>query len=164
MATIGVFAALFDEQGRILCVRQADAAQRWSTPGGGVEKGEAPMEALFREVAEESGYLVRARRLIGAYAAPFKNDLALSFEVEIVGQIGWKPTREITEIGWFARNALPSPMRAWTYARIQDAFDGKSGILRVFRSKSDRAGDILPALLDDDFLDHAAPIRWPERA
>lgn len=154
MATIGVFAAIFDEQGRILCVRQADAAGRWSTPGGGVEKGESPPDALFREVIEECGYMVRARRLIGVYAAPFKNDLALSFEVDIVGQVDWKPNREIAEIGWFGRDELPYPMRAWTLARIYDAFDGKSGILRVFSSKSDKASDILPALLDDDFLDH----------
>lgn len=152
MATIGVFAAIFDDQGRILCVRQKDTVGRWSTPGGGVEKGESPTEALVREVAEESGYLVRARRLIGAYAAPFKNDLALSFEVDVLGREDWIPTREITEIGWFARDALPAPMRAWSRARILDAFDGKSGILRVFRSKSDQAGDILPAELDDDFL------------
>lgn len=156
MATIGVFAAIFDVQGRILCVRQADATGRWSTPGGGVEKGETPVEALLREVTEESGYVIRTRRLIGVYAAPFKNDLALSFEAQIIGQVAWRPTREIAEIGWFARENLPSPMRAWTHARIQDAFDRKSGILRVFRSKSDRVGDILPALLDDDFLDRAA--------
>jgi 8-oxo-dGTP diphosphatase len=149
MPTVGVFAAIFDEQGRILCVKQTGAPGRWSTPGGRMEKGESPLEALAREVEEETGLVIRPLRLIGVYAAPFRNDLALSFEVEIAERRPWQPNAEIAEHGWFAREALPQPMRAWTRARIEDAFDGQTGVMRVFSSKTDRQGDIVPMLLGD---------------
>jgi 8-oxo-dGTP diphosphatase len=68
MSSIGVFASLFDTSGRILLVRQAYAAHRWTTPGGRVEDGESPLIALEREVLEEIGCKVQAVHLIGVYA------------------------------------------------------------------------------------------------
>jgi 8-oxo-dGTP pyrophosphatase MutT (NUDIX family) len=53
--TLGVFAVIFDEAGRLLCVRLNYASKRWTTPGGRVETGESPLEALKREVLEETG-------------------------------------------------------------------------------------------------------------
>ena len=50
MPTLGVFAAIFDDIGRILCVRMNYAMQAWTTPGGRVEQGESPLAALKREV------------------------------------------------------------------------------------------------------------------
>ncbi len=47
--------------GRVLAARRtspADAAGRWELPGGKVEPGETPEEALVREVAEELGCTV----------------------------------------------------------------------------------------------------------
>jgi 8-oxo-dGTP pyrophosphatase MutT (NUDIX family) len=55
MPTLGVFAAIFDDSGRILCVRMNYATRAWTTPGGRVEVGESPFAALRREVLEESG-------------------------------------------------------------------------------------------------------------
>jgi 8-oxo-dGTP diphosphatase len=60
MVTLGVFAAIFDGDGRILCVRMNYATHAWTTPGGGVEPGESPLAALEREVLEESGVVVVA--------------------------------------------------------------------------------------------------------
>jgi 8-oxo-dGTP diphosphatase len=55
MPTLGVFAAILDDGGRILCVRMNHATHAWTTPGGRVEPGESPLDALKREVLEESG-------------------------------------------------------------------------------------------------------------
>ena len=131
MTTIGVFAAIFDDERRILCVKRAYGPQNWTTPGGRMESGESPIAALEREVREETGYIVRAGRLLGVYAATYKDDVVLSIEAEIIGREAWEPNGEISEVGFFAQDALPQPMHSFTAARICDAFEGQTGIIRV---------------------------------
>ena len=46
------------------CVSPAGESS-WSLPGGGVEHGEDPFEAVIREVAEETGYDAVVDRLLG---------------------------------------------------------------------------------------------------
>jgi ADP-ribose pyrophosphatase YjhB (NUDIX family) len=62
---VDVRAAAFDGD-RILLVREREDGG-WSLPGGWADIGETPAEAAVREVFEESGYRVRAVRLISAY-------------------------------------------------------------------------------------------------
>ncbi len=62
---VDVRAAAFDGD-RILLVREPDDGG-WSLPGGWADVGETASEAAVREVYEESGYRVRAVRLISAY-------------------------------------------------------------------------------------------------
>jgi ADP-ribose pyrophosphatase YjhB (NUDIX family) len=62
---IDVRAAVFEGE-RILLVREPDDGS-WSVPGGWADVGETASEAAVREAYEESGYRVRAVRLISAY-------------------------------------------------------------------------------------------------
>ena len=101
MTSIGVFAAIFDEQGRILCVKRNYPPFNWTTPGGGMDEGESLTQAVEREVREETGYIVQAKRLLGAYSSTYKDDLVLSIEAEIVDRDEWQPNQEISEIGFF---------------------------------------------------------------
>jgi 8-oxo-dGTP pyrophosphatase MutT (NUDIX family) len=63
---VGVDAAIFDESGRLLVVQRTDTGD-WCLPGGAVDVGESPSSAVAREVREETGLVVRAKRLIGVF-------------------------------------------------------------------------------------------------
>ncbi len=52
--------------GRILMVRER-STQRWTLPGGYVDVGESLSESVQREVLEETGLLVRARKVAGVF-------------------------------------------------------------------------------------------------
>ena len=62
---VDVRAVVFRDE-KILLVKEPDDGG-WSTPGGWADVGETAAEAAVREVREESGYRVQARRLISAY-------------------------------------------------------------------------------------------------
>lgn len=137
MPTVGVFANIYDEQRRVLCVKRNYGPRNWTTPGGRLEEGESPVEALVREVLEESGYIVQPGRFVGLYAAPHKNDIVLSYEAKIIGRQDWQPDGEISELGFFEPYALPRPINQRALTRIQDAYEGKSGVHLVFGPESD---------------------------
>jgi ADP-ribose pyrophosphatase YjhB (NUDIX family) len=132
MPTVGVFAAVFDNQRRILCVKMGYGPKSWTTPGGRLDQpNESPIDALKREAREEANCLIEPKRLIGIYCSPSKDDIVLLMEADLVEQGEWQPNEEITDIGFFAWKDLPSPMDTLALQRIQDAFEGRAGILRV---------------------------------
>lgn len=63
---VGVDAAVFDAEGRVLLVQRTDNG-RWCMPGGLADVGESPAQAAEREVWEETGLHVEARRLVGVF-------------------------------------------------------------------------------------------------
>jgi ADP-ribose pyrophosphatase YjhB (NUDIX family) len=60
---VDVRAVVFRDD-RILLVKEPDG---WSVPGGWADVGESPSETAARETLEESGYSVRAVKLLAAY-------------------------------------------------------------------------------------------------
>jgi len=62
-----VGAVIHDQAGRLLVVQRGQAPGRglWSIPGGRAEPGETDIEALTREVAEETGLRIRVGELAG---------------------------------------------------------------------------------------------------
>ncbi|MFC4244057.1 (deoxy)nucleoside triphosphate pyrophosphohydrolase [Gryllotalpicola reticulitermitis] len=62
-----VVAAVFERDGRILACRRAPGrfdAGRWEFPGGKVEAGETPENALVREIDEELGTSIEVLRAV----------------------------------------------------------------------------------------------------
>ena len=98
--------------GRILLVQErADGG--WCLPGGWADVGETPAEMVVREVWEESGFRVVARKLIGAYDAnrtgtplAFYHAYKLIFLCAIVGGTA-RPSNETLAVDFFPFDDLP---------------------------------------------------------
>jgi 8-oxo-dGTP diphosphatase len=50
----------------VLLIKRRDVPV-WVLPGGGIEPGELPQDAMVREILEETGLTVKADRLVGIY-------------------------------------------------------------------------------------------------
>jgi len=62
----GVYAVL-PRGGRLLVTHQAEPVPELQLPGGGIDPGESPLRALYREVWEETGWQIAWPRRIGAF-------------------------------------------------------------------------------------------------
>jgi 8-oxo-dGTP diphosphatase len=125
MPKVGVFAAVFDKNSKILCVKINYGSGNWTLPGGHLENNESLYDAVKREVLEKTGYIVDIENLISVYSAPKKDDIVFLFKANIKGQIELKPNDEIQQIDFFERNALPSQIHPWNIKRINDTYENK---------------------------------------
>jgi ADP-ribose pyrophosphatase YjhB (NUDIX family) len=74
---VDVRAVVFRDD-RILLVKEPDG---WSVPGGWADVGESPSETAARETLEESGYSVRAVKLLAAYDRDRRGHPPLAYHV-----------------------------------------------------------------------------------
>jgi len=115
--------------GRILLTKRDDF-HIWCLPSGGVEDGESLAEAAIRETKEETGIDVELTRLIGVYSrlGGIPDVHAVLYEARpIGGELRLQPGETI-EVKYFTRHELPDELAFAHKKRIQDAFDGKSGM------------------------------------
>jgi ADP-ribose pyrophosphatase YjhB (NUDIX family) len=125
-----VSAVIFDRRRRLLLQQRSDGGQ-WGLPGGSVEIGESVTEAVRREVNEETGLLVTARRLIGVYSDPglqvvrYPNGTVWHYVnvcFECVVENGELTTCDETlDLAYFPVNRLPRTLLPNHRIRIRDA-------------------------------------------
>ncbi|MDR3719486.1 MAG: NUDIX hydrolase [Bryobacteraceae bacterium] len=108
---VDVRAAVIHED-RILLVKETEDGG-WSLPGGWADVGDVPSLAVAREVREESGYEVKARKLAAVldrnlHGHPFFpfHAYKLFFLCDLVGGNA-APSYETDGAGFFAEDALP---------------------------------------------------------
>ena len=106
--------------GRILLVQERTDG-RWSMPGGWTDVGKTPAEMVVREVWEESGYHVQARKIVAVYDANRITDVPLAFfhayKIIFLCELTGGEARtsiETLAVDWF-RLARPSPALAPTH-------------------------------------------------
>lgn len=103
----------FDGEGRVLLVRHSYGSGNWMAPGGGVRRGEDPLHAAARELAEETGCGLAD----GWYVALLeeRGHGAINVVHVLAGRALGTPVadkREIVDAAFFAPDALPTPMAA----------------------------------------------------
>jgi ADP-ribose pyrophosphatase YjhB (NUDIX family) len=124
-------AAVFDEDGRILLIKENYDRERWGFPGGAVEPGEAPEETVVREVREETGVEVRVGERVGSYALANSRLTAHLFRCVILAGVPAVPaTGEIADVRWWPPDALPWPRTNLLHHALPDALAGRSNVTR----------------------------------
>jgi ADP-ribose pyrophosphatase YjhB (NUDIX family) len=99
--------------GRVLLVREISDG-KWTLPGGWADVNQTPAECVVREIAEESGFEARARKLAAVHDYQKSNHpthhidsiYKLFFICEITGGAA-RASDETSEVAFFARDALP---------------------------------------------------------
>lgn len=116
---LGAFATVRDEHGRILLGLRCDG-DFWGQPGGGVEPGETPWDAVVREIHEETGIVAHVERLAGVYSWPEQGELIFSFLCAAIGG-DLRESDETRAVRSFAPTALPLNLLLEHHQRLQDA-------------------------------------------
>nr|WP_319776148.1 NUDIX hydrolase [uncultured Sphaerochaeta sp.] len=100
------------KEGKILLVKEA-ADGKWSMPGGWADVGDKPSEVAERETKEESGYIVKAQKIVGVFDAnrsgrPLElfHAFKIIFLCEFVGGEA-KASDETLDVGFFPLDNLP---------------------------------------------------------
>jgi ADP-ribose pyrophosphatase YjhB (NUDIX family) len=108
---IDVRAAVFRDD-RILMVQERSDGL-WTLPGGYADVGDSPSLAIEREVHEESGFTVRASRMVALFDRnrhphpPFGYHIwKVFFLCELLSGEA-RPSNETSDVGFFPENDLP---------------------------------------------------------
>jgi ADP-ribose pyrophosphatase YjhB (NUDIX family) len=115
---------------KILLVRELADGGRWTLPGGWVDVGEPPRLAVEREVREESGYEVKATKLLALYDRELHGHpphLFHTYKIFILCELlGGAPTESLETGGadFFEPDALPElSISRTTTGEIQRMFE-----------------------------------------
>ena len=133
---IPVVAALIVRDGRLLIARRPEGkhmAGRWEFPGGKLEKGESPEEAIEREIREELAAEIRAGRVYQAIAYSYsEKDVLLLFYAASVVSGEPRPVEE-AEIRWITLEELDeytfAPVDAMLVERLKR--DGLGALMTI---------------------------------
>jgi 8-oxo-dGTP diphosphatase len=104
VSEIAASAAIFDQRGRILLVLERDA---WSYPGGRLEPGETPEQAVVREAREEADIELELGRLV--CSREWADGFVLHVFAAMIAAGEPQAPPNVREVGWFDPVELPSP-------------------------------------------------------
>ncbi len=101
----------------LLLVRERADHDRWTLPGGWADVGDTPSQSVEREVFEESGYRVRAVKVLAVYdrrkhghepLSPF-HIYKIFFRCELLGG-GAAESVETSGVAFFRQDEIPSDL------------------------------------------------------
>ena len=99
-------------EGKILMIRASYGRGKWTFPGGTIEKGESPEQAVIREVEEEVGLKISQPRYLGNFLSTWEHarDTIHCFSAEADTDILKVDLKEVRIAQWFSLGKLPEPI------------------------------------------------------
>lgn len=120
--------ALVIRDGQVLLSRRRyePFANQWDIPGGFLQEGEHPLDALRRELDEETGLTIEPDRFLGVWIDEYadRKTLNLYWTARVTGGEP-EPADDVTELGWFSPDELPADV----------AFDHIPAVLSAWREQ-----------------------------
>jgi ADP-ribose pyrophosphatase YjhB (NUDIX family) len=102
--------AVLSHEGRVLLVRHTYGPERWELPGGGLRRGEAPLDGVRREIREELGVEITGVRQIayGCGSPRHTHRTVTVFTAELPAAEVTLHAGEIARAEWFGPDRLPA--------------------------------------------------------
>lgn len=115
-------AVLVEQDGRVLLVRRNNEPFRglWTLPAGFVDAGEDPARAAERECLEETGLLVRVKRVLDVIAGREHErgaDFVIVYQAEVLGGT-LSPDDDADAVEWFEPGDWPPLAFSATYKAL----------------------------------------------
>jgi ADP-ribose pyrophosphatase YjhB (NUDIX family) len=105
--TVTAGAVIFNQAGQTLLLKHRfRAGSGWGLPGGFLEAGEQPIEALRRELQEELGLEIHAVEIFLARSFRKPKQVEILFRGSADGPVTPR-TMEVERAEWFSLDALP---------------------------------------------------------
>ena len=131
-------AVCVDDDGRVLLGRRAWDPDEglWDLPGGFVDEGEHPLDALRRELREETGLEIEPEEFLGVWMGRYGYDssatstLNLYWTARVVSGEE-SPADDVVELRWFAPDELPD--------RDALAFEANEQVLSAWLARQENA-------------------------
>ncbi|MHB8510521.1 MAG: NUDIX hydrolase [Candidatus Dormibacteria bacterium] len=136
---MGAFAFITNAEGGVLLGHRRDM-DLWNLPGGHVEAGESPWDAVVREVREEHGCEVEVDRLVQLSFKTRTGEIVFQFACRVIGgEVGLSD--EADEVRYFSRTELPANLGPNARERIQKWDPQDQGCSLLVQAASNPASD-----------------------
>lgn len=120
--TVGVRGICYDPENRSILLVKHTYADEWALPGGGVEVGESTIDALKRELSEETGLECLSATVLDVYHnnSLSKRDHVIAYLIDKwrSEQTHTRPRLEISKTTWFTLDDLPPELTPCSHAAL----------------------------------------------
>lgn len=121
--TVSVGAIVFNKENKVLMLDHVlRPASGWGIPGGFIEANESPIQAIERELLEETGLVIKDVEIFQIRVDYRHVEMLVSASAEGEGEV---KSFEIKQLGWFKVDELPEKMSPFYKQIIREVLSKK---------------------------------------